>query len=391
MDLRGLAVALAVAATLSACASDPAAGPGTGEGPGGTSGADLTATAQLALSATDGEPLIDPAELLDGASYDGIPAVDDPLILSAQQADAALVDDEQVMLVEQDGEARAYPVRSLIRHEIFNDELAGRPVLVTWCPLCNTGIAFDRRVDGQVERFGVSGQLYRSALVMFDRRTQSLWPQPVGVAALGPLLGTELEVLPSSLLPWREVRRAYPDLTVALGAASELEEARNPYQGYDTSGTPFLFQGDTDQRLPAFTRVAGITVDEVSRAYSYDLLRRKRAIDAELEGVPLVVLWSPGSASPLDTDDVRNGRDVGSAAIYDRRLGDRVLTFAPAGGEQFRDRETGSRWTIAGLAVDGPLEGQRLTRRVHQDAFWFAWAAFQPDTEVVAELSLPRG
>jgi hypothetical protein len=86
----------------------------------------------------------------------------------------------------------------------------------------NTGIAFDRRVDGQVERFGVSGQLYRSALVMFDRRTQSLWPQPLGQAVLGPLRGTELEVLPSSLLPWREVRRAHSGVTVALASEYEL-------------------------------------------------------------------------------------------------------------------------------------------------------------------------
>ena len=386
MSVRALAVALVVAATLTACTGPAADLPG---GPGGPVRGELTATAQLALSATEGDPLIDPGELVDGASYDGIPAVDDPLLLSAQEAGRALTDAEQVMLLELDGQARAYPVRSPIRHEIVNDELNGRPVLVTWCPLCNTGIVFDRRVDGRAERFGVSGQLYRSALVMFDRRTQSLWPQPLGAAALGPLLGTELEVLPSALLPWREVRRSYPDVTVALGSESELTQAVNPYEGYDTSGTPFLFRGETDDRLPALTRVVGVTVGDVSRAYSYDLLRRERAVDTVVDDVPLVVLWSTGSASPLDAADVREGRDVGAAAVFDRRLGNRVLTFTGAGKDAFRDRQTGSRWTLAGLAVDGPLEGRRLTPLAHQDAFWFAWAAFQPDTEVVAELGLP--
>jgi hypothetical protein len=136
MKVRGLAVALAVTVALSACSSSERADDAAGGGgsPAGDSAA-LTATAQLALSTTEGEPLIDPAELVDGASYDGIPAVDDPLILTAEQAGGALTDDEQVMLLEEGGLARAYPVRSLIRHEIFNDELAGRPVLMPWCPL----------------------------------------------------------------------------------------------------------------------------------------------------------------------------------------------------------------------------------------------------------------
>jgi hypothetical protein len=96
------------------------------------------------------------------------------------------------------------------------------------------------------------------------------------------------------------------------------------------------------------------------------------------------VLWAPGSASPLETADVREGRDVGSTGVYDPRLDGRALTFAPAGRTQFRDRETGSRWTLAGHAVEGPLKGRRLSVLPHQDAFWFAWAAFQPDTRLIA-------
>lgn len=382
--LRRLALLVALVAALSACGSGE---PGT-SGLGNDAPArldDLGEIARLGLQSTDGEPLIDPAELIDAASFDGIPSVEDPLVVPASRADGPLSDTEQVMLVVNRGVARAYPVRSLIRHEIVNDVVGGLPVAVTWCPLCNTGITFDRRVDGRAEVFGVSGGLYRSALVMFDRRTTSLWPQPLGQAVLGPLLGEELVVVPSSLLPWSEARDAHSGLEVVLGSEDELQVSRNPYVGYDVSDDPFLFRGETDERLSAFERVAGVSFDGVSQAWSYDVLRRRRTVEATVGQQPVVVLWAPGSASPLETEDVREGRDVGSTGVYDPRVDGRSLTFRASGRTQFSDRETGSRWSLAGLAVEGPLKGTRLSALPHQDAFWFAWAAFQPDTSLVRE------
>ena len=390
MRARVVTAALALAAGLSACAAQaPAASRIGADAPATVNG--LGEVARFGLLFTDGDPLIDPTELVDAASYDGIPSVDDPVTITAERAGAALADTEQVMLVEHGGQARAYPIRSLIRHEIVNDVVGGLPVAVTWCPLCNTGIAFDRRVDGRAEVFGVSGALYRSALVMFDRRTQSLWPQPLGKAVLGPLLGSELDVVASSLLPWKEVRDAHRDVAVVLDSESELEQTTNPYDGYDTSGDPFLFRGEVDGRLPPFVRVAGVSFDGQARAWSYDLLRTDRAISSTVGGQALVVLWAPGSASPLETDDVTRGRDVGATGVYDPRVQGRYLSFVATGRADFTDRETGSRWTVAGLAVEGPLKGTRLAALPHQDAFWFAWAAFQPDTELVTVPSLPVG
>ncbi|MCA1712925.1 MAG: DUF3179 domain-containing protein [Actinobacteria bacterium] len=388
MRRRLVALGLVVIAGVSACADAPAprADPG-GASPAGDlrERSDLNPLSRSALLATKGTPLIDPTELVVGADFDVIPSVDQPVTVSRARADTRLSGTEQVLLVTHGGQARAYPVRSLIRHEIVNDVIAGLPVAVTWCPLCNTGIAFDRRVNGKPEVFGVSGGLYRSALVMFDRRTTSLWPQPLGKAVLGPLLGSELEVLASSLLPWSEIRAAHPDVTVALGSQDELASSTNPYEGYDTSAKPFLFRGDVDGRLPAFTRVAGVTFGSRSTAWSYDLLRRRRVVQATVGGQQLVVLWAPGTASPLEGDDVRAGRDVGSTAVYDPRVSGRSLTFSPTGRAGFRDRETGSRWTLTGMATDGALKGTQLAPLAHQDAFWFAWAAFQPQTALVTQ------
>ncbi len=385
MRTRLIALGIATAATLTACSNDASPRSELGQdGPARVN--DLSELARYSLLFTEGEPLIDPTELVDGASFDGIPSINEPVSIPLSQADTELSETEQVMLVTHEGQARAYPVRSLIRHEIVNDVIAGLPVAVTWCPLCNTGITFDRRVDGRAEVFGVSGNLYRSALVMFDRRTTSLWPQPLGKAVLGPLMGTELAVVASSLLPWKEVRDAHPDVAVVLASPDELtKSAANPYEGYDTSGDPFLFKGEVDERLPAFTRVAGVTFGGESQAWSYDVLRKQRTIDSTVGGQPLVLLWAPGSASPLEGDDVREGRDVGSTGVYDPRVDGRTLTFSPAGRTEFRDRETGSGWTLTGLATDGPLAGKQLVPLAHQDAFWFAWAAFQPDTVLVRQ------
>lgn len=384
MRSRFRAALALLALTAAACSS---AGAPTGSGTGSPvvprPDTGLPATARTALAATAGTPLIDPGELVSGAPFDAIRSVDEPVVADRAAADAALGGTEQVMLVQHGGQARAYPTRSLIRHEIVNDTVGGLPVAVTWCPLCNTGITFDRRVDGRPEVFGVSGLLYRSALVMFDRRTTSLWPQPLGRAALGELLGAELAVVPSALVSYDQARRAAPDLQVVLGGLSELDTSRNPYVGYDTSRRPFLYSGEVDDRVPAFERVVGLDLDADVRAYPYSLLRERRVVRTGVAGRDAVVLWAPGSSSPLDGPDVRAGRDVGSAGVFDRWLDGRALTLRPAGDDRFTDTETGSQWTVTGTAVAGPLTGAQLERLAHSDAFWFAWAAFHPETDVV--------
>ena len=337
---------------------------------------------QAALKATRGAPLVDPSKIISGGpGVDGIPAIDRPVHISVAEAARSLVDTEQLLVVESHGQALAFPLRSLIVHEIANDVLDGVPIAATWCPLCNTGVVYDRRVAGTTTTFGVTGTLYSSAMVMYDRQTRSLWTQPTGQAVLGRRTGQELTVLASSLLPWAEARRSFPAMAVVLSDRSELDAATNPYEGYDSSDKPFLFRGQLDARLPPFERVAGVSFSGVSRAWPYSLLRAKRTLQDTVAGQAVVLLWAPGTASPLDDADLRKGRDIGSAAVYSPDIGGRPLTFTPRGRE-FSDLQTGSTWTLGGLAVEGPLKGDRLRRLPSQDAFWFAWAAFNPHTDI---------
>ena len=319
-----------------------------------------------------------------GPPKEGIPAIDRPRFETARSADRWLDRRDPVMVVEYGGMARAYPLNILIWHEIVNDEVGGLPVSVTFCPLCNTALVFDRRFDGRTLDFGTTGRLRHSDLVMFDRQTETWWQQATGEGIVGEYAGRKLDRVASNTLAWKDARELYPDIQVlSRETGYQRDYGRNPYAGYDDpGGNPIaaFFRGDSDPRLPAMERVVAVELGE-GWAAPFAELREARVVNAEEADVPFVVFWSPGAASALDRSEIAEGRDVGQTAVYDRRLGDRTLTFETARGG-FRDRETGSLWDLAGRATAGPLKGQRLRAIPHGNHFWFAWVVFKPQTEV---------
>jgi hypothetical protein len=323
-----------------------------------------------------------------GPPPDGIPAIDDPAFVDPGEV-GWLVVQEPVLSVEVRGEVRAYPVRILMWHEIVNDRIGGEPVTVTYCPLCNTGIAFRRPIiDGDLLDFGTSGRLFHSNLVMYDRQTGTYWSQATLEAIVGPLAGRRLEFIPAQLVSWGDWRAAHPGGRV-LSQDTGFDRAygQNPYQGYDSPGNdPFLFSGDPDPRLPATEHVLGVDASGRQVAFPYtelagDAVDGRSVAQTRLGGREVVVFWKRGTASALDQPKIAASRDVGSATAYDPRVGNRLLVFsaAPRG---FVDDETGSRWDLFGRAVAGPLRGSRLRALPAVDHLWFSWAAFFPQTEV---------
>jgi hypothetical protein len=319
-----------------------------------------------------------------GPPKDGIPAIDRPRFESAREAGRWLKSRDPVMVVEDGGVVKAYPLAILIWHEIVNDVVAGLPVAVTFCPLCNTALVFDRRLDGRVLDFGTTGRLRHSDLVMYDRQTETWWQQATGEAIVGALVGKELHDVPSSTLAWEEARQLYPRIQVlSRETGHQRDYGRNPYAGYDDpGGSPLsgFFGGRADPRLPAMARVVAVELGK-GWAASFDHLQDRHVVNETVAGTPLVVFWKAGAASALDRSEISRGRDVGQTAVFDRRLDGRVLTFRAVRGG-FRDRETGSGWTLSGRAVDGPLRGKQLRAIPHGNHFWFAWAVFRPDTEL---------
>ena len=321
-----------------------------------------------------------------GPPRDGIPPIDDPKLLGVTDADRLLDDTEPVMVVELGGRARAYPLRIMVWHEIVNDRLAGRPIAVTYCPLCNSAVVFDRRVGGRELTFGTTGKLRRSDLVMWDRQTESWWQQFSGEALVGELTGTVLRPEASRTLSWRDFKRAFPQGTVlSQDTGVERPYGRIPYEGYDADPDeqPFLLDAEADRRLPPKERVLLVRSGGASTAIAFTRLRRDPVVAGEVGGAPFVGFFAPGVRSALDRAVIAESRDVGSAAAYNPRVDGRLLRFDSGGRGVFVDAQTSSRWDLTGRAVSGPLEGRRLRPLRHDQQFWFAVAAFLPDVRIL--------
>lgn len=321
-----------------------------------------------------------------GPPKDGIPSIDDPKFTSTGEADRWLADGEPLAVLELGGETRLYPIQILVWHEIVNDEIGGVPVAVTYCPLCNSTVAFERTVGSEVLDFGTTGQLRKSDLVMYDRQTESWWQQLTGESLVGEYIGTELEMLPSGILSWQEARRIYPGAEVlSRDTGAERDYGSSPYPGYDDPDSePFLLEEEVDGRLPAKARVTAIRTGATSAVvYPLERVRREVPLNDRVAGRPVVMFHDPGVVSVLDQAGISSSREVGASAVFDRRVDGRTLSFETDSRPGLvSDRQTGTLWDIAGRAVGGELAGSRLRRIVADDQFWFAIAAFFTDVEI---------
>lgn len=319
-----------------------------------------------------------------GVPRDGIPPLDNPNYVAADVGDVWYEPQEPVIQVEIEGDARAYPLQIMTWHEIVNTELAGTSVSVTFCPLCNSAVAFDRNIEGvDTLRLGVSGMLRNSDLVMWDNQTESLWQQITGEAIVGEMAGEQLTMLPAIIVSWETFKSTHPDgLVLSQDTGHSRAYGSNPYTGYDNiEQSPFLFRGETDDRHSPMIRVLGVEIADEARAYPFPDLREQPVVHDELGGAPIVVFWEPGVTSALDQPEIAASKDVGMAAAFNPVVNGEELTFTRE-SETFRDEQTGSTWNIAGQAISGELEGERLEEYVGGAHFWFAWAAFQPETGV---------
>lgn len=316
-----------------------------------------------------------------GPPPDGIPPIDNSQFESVESASTWLADQSPVIALEINGDARAYPLAILIWHEIANDVVGDVPVAITFCPLCNSSIVFDRRVGDATLRFGVSGNLRNSDLVMWDDLTQSWWQQLTGEGIVGVYTGTQLTFIPSQVIGFGDFAAEYPDGKIlSRTTGQERPYGENPYVGYDSSEQPFLYEGDFDDRLLPTEHVLAGLVGGKAIAYPFSILAQKRVINDTVGDEPVVALWQDGTVSALDNQVIDESRVVGSAALYNRKLEGQVLTFQLGDDGIVYDDQTNSAWNMFGRAVEGELTGSQLQREIAGPHFWFAWIAFRPDT-----------
>ena len=329
------------------------------------------------------EPLVDPSNIRGVVPPDAIPALEDPAFEPA--ADAAWLETvEPVLALDINGDARAYPLRIMTWHELVNGTVGGVPVTVSYCPLCNSAVAYDRRVGERILDFGTSGALWHSALVMYDRQTESLWSHYTGEAVVGHLTGAQLDLIPVQTVSFEAFLASHPDGQVlSLDTGHFRRYGQNPYEFYDSNNRPFLFGGPFDDRLEPITRVLALRDGDEGAVIPYDALSERRVVPFSFGGRELVALFEPGTASALDRSVIAEGRDVGATGVFVATLGGQPLelSVSPDGG--FVDAGTGTVYDILGRPAGG--SGAALEPVEHLDTFWFAAAAFYPDAEIIGQ------
>ncbi len=273
--------------------------------------------------------IIHPSKLLSGGPpKDGIPSIDKPKFVSVPEANKFVNDNELVLGINLNEDKRAYPFQILVWHEIVNDIVGNSPVAVTYCPLCGTGIAYERTINNEPVEFGVSGLLYNSDLVMYDRKTDTLWDQINGRAIVGELAGTRLKQVPIDTVTWGDWKKLHPNTKVLSRETGFIRSyGTSPYGDYDTSSSIYFPVENEDLRLHPKTIIFGITINGKFKAYKEEDLKKLENIEDKFNGINLIVERS----------------DSGIVTIKKRDGNESIV----------------------------PVR-----------AFWFAWFAFHPDTEL---------
>jgi hypothetical protein len=315
-----------------------------------------------------------------GPPRDGIPPIETPRYVTVSEANGFLHPDDVVFVLEYGGEVRIYPQRILVWHEIVNEVINGEWISVTYCPLTGSVIAFRGLVNGTTTTFGTSGKLLNSNLVMYDRATESLWPQILGVAVSGPLKGYRLDAIPMVWTRWKYAREVYPNAKVlSPDTGYSRPYGRDPYGSYLQEGTYYDSGGPVfpvmviDDRLEPKEVVVGIRVGDEALAVTKRLLREVKLVNVEVGGKSLVVFYDER------LDDAR---------VYFSEADGRTLKFKIV-GDAITDTETGSTWSPLGESVRGELAGLKLRSvSFYMNVMWFAWSSFYPDTRLIDLTSL---
>jgi hypothetical protein len=308
-----------------------------------------------------------------GVPRDGIPSIDDPQFAdSSTWNDLEYRENGLVIGVDVDGVRRAYPFQVIVWHEIVNDTINGKPILISYCPLCGSAIAFERTVDGVEAEFGVSGLLYNSDLLMYDRTDESLWSQINGTAVVGDQVGKRLEYYPSEIMTWGDWRKTYPDsavLTTDTGAARDY--SRDPYENYyfdESLLFPVNRTSEIYDIVHTKSEVTGIEVAGPEYGAFLDRdVREVGIVNEQVGDTPVLVFADPSAGENI--------------VVFNRALEGEALTFA-MDESGLVDEETGTTWSFDGLGIDGPLAGAQLDEIIPVKGFWFGWVAFHPMTSL---------
>jgi len=336
----------------------------------------LVTTTILMWSCGDNDPAYRPSEwtipssqVFDGGvGQDGIPAINQPSFSSVNEVNF-LADNDLVVGIVHGDIAKAYPHVILDWHEIVNDDLGDLSVAMTYCPLTGTAVGWDRGVNGQNVAFGVSGKLFNTNLMPFDRETNSYWTQLGLNCVNGELINTKINLVPVIETTWGTWKSSFPDSDV-LNTNTGFSRAygQYPYGDYRTNNANIIFPvNPLDQRLPSKDRVLGVLGDSTNRAYTIDLFREDLVIQDQLEGTELIVIGSESSNFMV---------------AYENNLDLTEVTSVENSLPIVAQSQDGNMITLDGRIVQGPLSGQSLLPTKSWIGYWMSFGSFYPGIEI---------
>jgi len=320
------------------------------------------------------------------------PKITNPKFVGKQEADKMFYGKEPVIVININGQAKAYSLNMLTTHEMVNDELSGVPILATYCPLCNAGLVFNRQitVNGKTKvlDFEVSGMLRKSDMVMLDTKTESLWQQLTGEAIVGSYSGITLTAIPSMIVSVDEFFTRYPMgqiLSKKTGIAmAEKYYGYNPYVNYDSKAKPisqFINPLNVSRRLPAMERVVDIYSEGKYKIYPFSAIAKNGVIHDDFKSAKIVAFYKSGTISVMDKADITKSKNVGTVTVFKRFLNGTEYRFKKV-NNTFIDDNTHSKWDIMGYCYEGSSNGKQLKIEPHGNHFAFAWFAFHPKTKI---------
>jgi len=319
-----------------------------------------------------------------------IPPINNTVYISNDAVKDEFFKKEPVIVVKIDQGYYGYPISILMRHEIVNEKIGNLYYSVTYCPLCNTTIVFNREYTfnnkNYIFKFGTSGMLRKSNLVMWDENTETWWQQFNGKGIVGTLKGKTLKRLPMMRISIKDFINNYPNgkiLSKKSGYDKISVYSKNPYANYDDIKTekPRLFFEEVSDRLPAMERTIEVEVNGMRKIYPQSVLENVKVINDKVANKNIVLFYKKGVVSVLDKKDISKSRDIGTVVVFNPKIEEMVLEFVK-NGRYFRDKQTGSKWTITGQCISGKLKDKELNVETHSYHFAFVALSFYPDIEI---------
>ena len=322
---------------------------------------------------------------------EALPPINIPKFLTETGASARYKPNEPFVVVVINKTEKAYPLKILMYHEVINDVIVGKPILITYNPLCNSVAVYHRKLKNHtssVLTFASSGMLRKANTVLWDWETQSWWQQITGECLVGEMQGTVLEKIPTKVLSYKQFYKNYPfGLMMSDKGEQNIKYGTNPYYKYDdiTKDKPLLLTFEPSKRLPPIQRIVNIHINNISLIYPLDILQKSHVFNDKPLDNAIVIFYKEGLPSLLDEEYILESKDVGMLAVYSSNVYGQMLSFIQT-NKAIKDKETNSTWDFTGRCVQGRLKGTQLKPLHHDLHFAFAALAFYPNSLIFDEV-----